>query len=81
MAPGRLGAQNLAASGNFEPFRNGFPSFTAGDGLGHEARKIDAAAAMTNPFSRTVRTAKLQIPSSKVQRNSKAQSLKNPPAI
>lgn len=50
MAPGRLRAQNLTASGDFKPFRDGFPGFTAGNWLGHEARKIDAADRMTNCF-------------------------------
>jgi hypothetical protein len=40
MAPRRLGTQNLAPRGNFEPFRDGFACFAASDGLGHEAQKI-----------------------------------------
>jgi hypothetical protein len=40
MAPRGLRAQNLAARGDFEPFRDGFACLTASDWLGHEARKI-----------------------------------------
>ena len=76
MTPGRLGAQNFAASGDLEPLRNCFASFAAGNWLRHEARKIVAAAAITNCFcflSQDRRAAKFQIPTTKLQRNSTSQ--------
>ena len=76
MTPGRLGAQNFAASGDLEPLRDCFASFAAGNWLRHEARKIVAAEAITNSFcflSQDRRAAKFQIPTTKLQRNSTSQ--------
>jgi len=50
VAPGGLRTQNFAAPGDLEPFSDGFAGFTAGNWLGHEARKIDAAPRITNSF-------------------------------
>ena len=50
MTPGRLGAQNFAASGDLEPLRDCFASFAAGNWLRHEARKIDAVVTLTTSF-------------------------------
>ena len=50
MAARGLCAKDLAASGDFEPFRDGLACFTAGNWLRHEARKIDALCVLTTGF-------------------------------
>ena len=51
VTPPRLSAQHLAAGGDLGSFRHRLLRFTAGNRLGHSARKICAAAAITNIFS------------------------------
>jgi hypothetical protein len=45
---GRLRTQDLTATGDLEPLGNGFAGLAASNWLGHESRKIIAAAAATN---------------------------------
>jgi hypothetical protein len=46
-----LGAEHLAAGGNFEPLRYCLPRFTASNRLRHRARKIPGASTITTGFS------------------------------
>jgi hypothetical protein len=50
MPPRRLCAQDFAASSDFKSFRDSFARFAASDRFRHKARKIIAAAAITNSF-------------------------------
>src|ERR1051325_11505588 len=63
VAPTRLCAQNFAARGDLESFRDGFPGLTASNRFRHRERKIAAATRITNSFSPANRAA--EAPSSK----------------